>query len=698
MRIYRALALAAAASLQFGCHAGKVVERPPDEMAEGAERRPDVLFIAIDDLNDWVGHLGGNPDVRTPNIDSLARMGVSFTNAHSPAVSCNPSRTAVLSGLRPSTTGVYSNRHAGLNQLTGVVSLTQFFKSQGYRVLGGGKIMHKAARGDQALQFDEHFAPGPPPGSREGTANGRPGLDWQPLAVDAHAMPAHRLVDWAIDKLNEETEQPLFLAVGIAASHPPWRAPEEYFASYPQAELALPAVPDDDLDDVPARAARLASVGHHHDWIVANGKWREAVQAYLAAISLVDDAIGRLLHGLERSPRAGQTVIVLWSDHGLHLGEKRHWHKTTLWEEATRIPLVFVVPGVTEPGGRSPRPVDALSIYPTLADVCGLPVPSNLDGPSLRALLENPLAEWDTPALTTMIRGEHAVRDEHWRYIRYLDGTEELYDHRADPMEWDNLAADPRYREVKQRLARSIPRPEASALQARRPRRTWAMELRGLSQAAPALFGWNARVRILVQELDSIDVLELEVRDESDADAPLHWNGRDWQPAEIAWRKRGRDGVGWVFSVDPEVEPGETRRYRARAYATPRAGGRRQLVAEREFVIDAEKPRVQVDVALDPAGGTIGVVGEIRDNQCVEEVQVLISARVEGRTRYWNGDRWQSANVRLTTSLERRKAKASSWRYPPFEAGAIEGRLRVTAYAMDCAGNGGIGFRVRQAR
>ncbi len=426
--------------------------------AAGGER-PDVLFIAIDDLNDWVGHLGGHPDATTPHIDRLARRGVSFTNAHCAAPACNPSRAALLSGLRPSTSGIYHNQHDWVNTLDDVVTLPQHYRASGYRVLGGGKIFHGSASADR--YFDEYYRRKelPPP---KVPYNGldKAHFDWKAIDVDEADMPDYKLVSWAVDKLGEARDKPLFLAVGIVKPHLPWYAPKKYFDMYPKDQIALPEVPDDDLDDVPPIGLRMARPQGDHKAVTEAGQWRDAVQAYLATCTFVDDQVGRLIEALDAGPRAEETVIVLWGDHGWHLGEKHHWRKFTLWEEATRAPLIFVAPGVSAPGGLCPRPVDFMGIYPTLADLSGLPIPEHVEGVSLRPLLEDPEASWDRMALTTHGRGEHGVRCDRWRYIRYHDGTEELYDHADDPMERENLAGDPQNAARKTAMSQWMPETE----------------------------------------------------------------------------------------------------------------------------------------------------------------------------------------------------------------------------------------------
>lgn len=444
-------ALATAWTVALGPLSGAVA-------AEGS--RPNVLFIAIDDLNDWVGHLGGNPDVKTPNLDRLARRGVSFANAHCAAPACNPSRAALMSGLRPSTTGIYHNQHNWVDTLAHTLTLGEHFRARGYRVVGGGKIFHGSLHPDK--YWDEYYVRKelPPPKTPYNGLD-MAHFDWHALDVPEEKMPDYKLVTWGIEKMNEKHDRPLLLAVGIVKPHLPWYAPQKYFDMYPKDELTLPKVPDDDLDDVPRIGLRMARPQGDHKAVVESEQWLDAVQAYLATITFVDDQVGRLIDAFDRSPLAGNTVVVLWSDHGWHLGEKHHWRKFTLWEEATRAPLIFVAPGVAREGKLCNRPVDFLGIYPTLADLCGLAIPEHVQGVSLRPLVENPEAPWDRMALTTHGRGEHGVRSEQWRYIRYHDETEELYDHEVDPMEWKNLAGEAGYDDLKSQLRKWMPKTEA---------------------------------------------------------------------------------------------------------------------------------------------------------------------------------------------------------------------------------------------
>ena len=261
-----------------------------------------------------------------------------------------------------------------------------------------------------------------------------------------------KVADWVIRQLGQEHEKPFFLASGFFRPHLPWYVPRAYFDHYPLDSIRLPEILEDDLADVPRAGLAMARRAGDHKNVTQHGQWRKAVQGYLASIEFADAQVGRVIEALDRSSYKENTIIVLWSDHGWHLGEKEHWRKFTLWERATR---------VTEPGGRSPRPVNLIDVYPTLVDLAGLPARSGLDGLSLRPLLENPAAEWERPSLTTHRRGNHAVRGERWRYIRYADGSEELYDHHLDDPEWRNLARDSRYADVKKRLSARIPETEA---------------------------------------------------------------------------------------------------------------------------------------------------------------------------------------------------------------------------------------------
>jgi arylsulfatase A-like enzyme len=284
------------------------------------------------------------------------------------------------------------------------------------------------------------------------------GIKFAPLDCDDKDMADHRIVSWCIDQLNKKHDKPFFLACGLHKPHMPWNVPKKYYDMHPLDKIVLPKVLENDLDDIPPAGIKMARPDGDHRDIIKSGRWKDAVQGYLAAGTFCDVQVGRLLDALEKSAYKNNTIIVLWGDHGWHLGEKQHWRKFALWEEATRAPFVWVVPGLTRPGGVCKRPVDFMSIYPTLTELCGLSRPQHVEGESIKALLADPQATWDRAALTTHGHENHAVRTEQWRYIRYKDGGEELYDHTKDPLEWTNLAKDPKFDKVKTALAKWLPK------------------------------------------------------------------------------------------------------------------------------------------------------------------------------------------------------------------------------------------------
>lgn len=445
-------------------------------VSAAAGERPNVLFLAVDDMKDWVGCLGGyEGTVLTPNIDRIADRGVLFTNAHCPSPKCAPSRAAILTGLRPSTTGLYDNGHWWFPNRPDTITIPAQFRSQGYRVAGAGKIFHHTAGNHPPNQWDDFqklvFRDDPwfrgvklnYPWSDHGPApegfpfSGVAGLghenDWGSLGYDEPDYDDSRSASYAVEFLSQAEDEPFFLACGLFRPHLPWYVPRKYFDLYPLDEVVIPDAPEDDLDDLPA-AARAFAKARRSDFrkIQEAGKWKEAIRAYLASISYADAQLGRILDALDGSPHAENTIVVLWSDHGWHLGEKQHWHKSTLWEEATRVPLVVAGPGVAR--GRCGSPVSLLDLFPTLNDLCGLPEIAGHDGVSLVPLLRDPETAWDRPAVIEYLRGNLAVRSERFRFIRYRDGGEEFYDLAEDPNEWKNLADDPDSAAARAELAR----------------------------------------------------------------------------------------------------------------------------------------------------------------------------------------------------------------------------------------------------
>jgi arylsulfatase A-like enzyme len=438
--------------------------------AQADKKQPNILFIAIDDLNDWIGCLGGHPQAKTPNLDRLAKKSLLFTRAYCPAPACNPSRAALLSGLRPSTTGVYHNNQPWRPAMPDAVTLPAYLLRHGYLVWGGGKIFHGGY--PDAKAWSEYYsaknngknkAP-----AREGSARGIGGnMTWGPLKAGDEALSDTHVTDWAIGKLKQKHDRPFFLAVGYQKPHLAWHAPQKYFDMHPLDKIQLPKVLDSDLDDVPPLGVKMAKPEGDHKKIVEAGLWKEAVQAYLACSTYMDAQLGRLLDALEQSGHADNTIIVLWSDHGWTHGQKQHWRKFSLWEQDCRVVFMMAAPGLTRPGERCARTVNLLDIYPTVIELTGSPQKKGLEGHSLMPLLKNPSATWTHESITTHGRGNHSIRNERWRYIRYKDGSEELYDHEADPLEWRNLAKDPQHARIREELAARLPQvnaPDADAV------------------------------------------------------------------------------------------------------------------------------------------------------------------------------------------------------------------------------------------
>ncbi|MGH9630083.1 MAG: sulfatase [Bryobacteraceae bacterium] len=450
-------------------------------VALAKDKQPNVLFLSVDDMNDWVGCLGGYPGVRTPNIDKLAKQGALFANAHCASPLCNPSRTAMLTGLSASTTGIYNNDQFWRPALPDVVTLPQYFMRNGYHVAGAGKIFHHTAGMNPPDQWHEfklqvfddpwyrrpEWYPWnkkvpPPPGHPFNGLKDFPGeFDW---GVLPHPLPYGdvKAVEFAEEYLQRKHDKPFFLAVGLWHPHIPLFAPQDYFDLYPESKVRLPETQENDLDDVPPGGQKMAAFRRaEHERIVREGKWREAVRAYLASISFADALVGRVYSALEKSAYGRETIVVFLSDNGWHLGEKQHWHKSTLWQRSTHIPLIISGPGVKSEGRHRRQPVSLLDLYPTLVDMCGLPKRRELEGESLAPLLANPSAK-RKPAVSTYLPGNHAVRTERWRYIRYKDGGEELYDCVADPNEFHNLANQPEHASLKKEFAQYMPKTSAA--------------------------------------------------------------------------------------------------------------------------------------------------------------------------------------------------------------------------------------------
>jgi arylsulfatase A-like enzyme len=435
---------------------------PAAALTGDAKRPPNVLMICIDDLNDWVGCLGGNPDVITPHIDRLAKLGRNFANAHCVVPVCSPSRISIMSGLHATTHGSYDlgPSYQDIRRLDDAPCMQAYFKKHGYRTYVGGKVLHHPFTGYLKDAVDVQLAGrgGPRP---EKPMNWPGGVwDWGAYPASDELMGDYELARNAAAVLKEEHEQPFFLSVGIFRPHVPMLVPQKWFDLYDRGKIALPKAPLSDMDDVPPNFQRKMNIAPTHADVLAKGDWRGMVHAYLACVSFADMCVGTVLDGLENGPNKENTIVVLWSDHGFHLGEKQHWAKRTLWEESTRTPLMMAGPGIDMPGD-CPEAVSLLDIYPTLLDLCGLPRDLQLDGISLMPQIKDPKAARKEPAISSSYHGNHAIRTKDWRYIRYADGAEELYDHRADPDEFVNLASSPEHQKTKQSLVKWLPQDAA---------------------------------------------------------------------------------------------------------------------------------------------------------------------------------------------------------------------------------------------
>ena len=455
-------------------------------------QQPNILFIAIDDLNDYISPLANHPGIVTPGFDRLARRSTVFTNAHCAAPACHPSRVAVMTGVHPSKSGIYRNLFGAHGprwrdespELKNAVVLSQHFRNNGYQAVGGGKIFHTLQwtpgdsqndpdawddyRGDPLdpisndwprPKFSQH--------QNEGFQGKRPLNNhlFGAAVIDKtveQEFGDHLVADWAIEQLNQNFDKPLFLAVGLFRPHIPWEVPKRWFDLYPIDTVQIPNVQPDDLLDAHDHGRR-----HWHKWVKENNQWRKLMQGYLASISYVDHQVNRILDGLEASPKADNTIIVLWSDHGFHIGEKENWEKFALWNQTTRVPLFISLPARFEKNGfpnhsRTDQPVTLTDLYPTLCDLAKIPTPNQCTGDSLLNQLRNPDSARAQPALTSFYfhrerMASHAISGTRFRYIKYGNDFEELYDLQNDPNEFKNEIDNPNFASIKNKLKNAIP-------------------------------------------------------------------------------------------------------------------------------------------------------------------------------------------------------------------------------------------------
>ena len=434
------------------------LQSPATGAQASTKSRPNIVMIAIDDLNDWVEPLGGHPDVKTPAMKRLAERGLTFTNAHCQAPLCNPSRTSLMTGKRPTSTGIYglSPWIRNVPEFKDLVTLPQHFSEHGYHTLIGGKIYHggngrKKMKGQRKNMECDVWGPNASVGARPNaklippTPGGNHGLmDWGTFPHRDEDKGDWKVASWAVEQIDKmPTNKPYFLSVGFFLPHVPCYATQKWFDLYPDETLTMPPMLKGDRDDTPNSSWYI-----HWDlpeprtsWLEQNQQLRPLVRSYLACVSFVDSQVGRVLDAIERSPQADNTIVVLWSDHGYHLGEKAISGKNSLWRHSTRVPLIFAGPGI--PTGKScDQPAELLDLYPTLSGLAGLPGNIQTEGISLEPQIDAPGSKRQRPAMCTHNAGNHSICDQRWRLIRYADGQSELYDRKSDPWEHKNLLKD----------------------------------------------------------------------------------------------------------------------------------------------------------------------------------------------------------------------------------------------------------------
>lgn len=440
-----------------------------NQNSKSSIQKPNVLFIAVDDLNDWIGCMGGHSQAQTPHIDKLADQGVLFTNAHCQAPICGPSRASIMTGLMPSSTGIYlqindRNIKKANEKAANSVFMPDYFEKHGYKTMAAGKIYHQGDKAETFDVYDGNGGSGPKPEKRfkyDPEWFGKPKgtqTDWGAFPESDDLMPDFQAAAFACEQLGEQHEKPFFLAVGFNRPHVPWYVPQKWFEQFPIESIQTPPYKKDDMDDVPEIGKQIAEIPMMPttEWAIENKEWKNIVQAYLACIAFVDAQVGKVLEALENSEYANNTIVVLWSDHGYHIGEKNRFAKQAFWERDTRTILMFRTPEMQKSGVCN-APTQLLDIYPTLVEYCGLPKNTLNEGNSLIPLLNNPEKEWEHIAITSYGKGNVSMRDYRYRYIIYEDGSEELYDMIEDPNEWDNIAGKKDLIDIKKQFATAIP-------------------------------------------------------------------------------------------------------------------------------------------------------------------------------------------------------------------------------------------------
>lgn len=476
-------------------------------LAESSQKEttpmPNVIFIAVDDLNDWVGAFGGNLQVKTPNLDKFySENAMIFTNAHCPGPVCCPSRSSLLSGFRPETTGCYRNTQNMLKSelVQEHATLPEYFSKNGYVTISKGKIFHKhqteegVDQGQWAYDIWEKesgkdgvkkeflysrsdgLINGVKAGDQTHTGGAGTEFAWGPTIAGKEETTDYLTTTWFADQLGKELDNPFFMAVGISKPHLPWYVPQEFFDMYKLDDIKIPSYKLDDLDDIltPSGKKKFDASGDFL-WLSQDSNLhKSAIRAYLASVSYADACIGVLLDALKKSKYNDNTIVVIWGDHGWHLSEKLRFRKATLWTESTKMPLMIRTPEMKQKSACD-KVINLVDMYPTLIDLCNLPARTNLDGRSFAPLIKNPDKKWPYPSITTQDKNTYTINNENWRYIHYDDGTEELYDLKNDPMEWTNLigSKDKKAIAAKEQLLKWQPKTFADGLPENKQKINW---------------------------------------------------------------------------------------------------------------------------------------------------------------------------------------------------------------------------------
>lgn len=444
--------------------------------------RPNILMIAVDDLRPELGCYGAS-HMHTPHIDALAAQSMRFDHAYAQQAVCLPSRVSLFTGMRPNSTGVHDLRTDFRETIPDAITMTQFFGRNGYRTVGMGKAYHD----EKPKEWDEWLATSDLPGvntyqkastharidalAKEARAKGLKGRDFRRFsrgpAYESAKAPASAyhdgaMTDLAIEELSEIGDSPFFMVVGFRKPHLPFVAPQKYFDLYSDADIALPG-----NDYLPEGSPPIAHTNwgelRSYDSIPKEGPLDDAtalavIHGYYAAVSFVDAQVGRLMAALEANGLSKETIVVLWGDHGWKLGEHAMWCKHTNYEIDARVPLLIKSSGSGYRPGVTSALVELLDLYPTLAELAGLPTPEQCEGTSLVPLLRDPVAPWSELAYNQYPRGGgvmgYSVKSREGRYTEWIKEASgsvqarEYYDHRIDPGENQNRADDPAYASI----------------------------------------------------------------------------------------------------------------------------------------------------------------------------------------------------------------------------------------------------------